>query len=232
MGISRGTEELSRIAWWNNMNPSPSFWLQIFQPPPNFFPRIFLPFLKKITNPYSYPSDCFLTFGLSQDSNRFCTLRLIWYVILSLLIYEFTCFSLCHLFVNKSRLFVIWNCPHAELKKIILFTYFWLCGSSCCVGFFSSRGATLHCGAWASHCGGFSCYRTWTLGHTDFSSCSTGVQWSTCSVACGTLLEQGSLAGGFFTTWFTREAPHSEFDDCIFVVMFNMLFLCFLWTDS
>ena len=128
MGISRGTEELSRIAWWNNMNPSPSFWLQIFQPPPNFFPRIFLPFLKKITNPYSYPSDCFLTFGLSQDSNRFCTLRLIWYVILSLLIYEFTCFSLCHVFVNKSRLFVIWNCPHAELKKIILFTYFWLCG--------------------------------------------------------------------------------------------------------
>ena len=26
------------------------------------------------------------------------------------------------------------------------------------------------CGAWASHCGGFSCCRAWTLGHTGFSS--------------------------------------------------------------
>ena len=166
--------------------------LQIFQPPPDFFPRIFLPFLKKITNPYSYSSDCFLAFGLSQDSNKFCTLWLIWYVILSLLIYEFTCFSLCHLFVNKKADYLSYGVVHILnfLKNNCI--YFWLCGSSCCAGFCSSRGATLHCDARASHCGGFSCYRTCTRGHTDFSSCSTWVQWSTCSVARGTLLEQGS----------------------------------------
>ena len=28
----------------------------------------------------------------------------------------------------------------------------------CCMG------ATLHCGAWASHCGGFSCCGAWALG--------------------------------------------------------------------
>ena len=157
----------------------------IFQPPPNFFPRIFLPFLKKITNPYSYPSDCFLTFGLSQDSNKFCTLRLIWYVILSLLIYEFTCFSLCHLFVNKSRLFVIWNCPHAEFKKID-FTYFllpvWvflLCGL-----FLQSWG---YCSLWRM---GFSLWRLLLLQNVD--SRAHGLQQ---------LQHRGSVVHMFCGTW-------------------------------
>ena len=59
---------------------------------------------KKKASPYSYSSDYSLTFGLSQDSNKFYNLELIWHVILSLLIYEFTFFSLCHLFVEEIRL--------------------------------------------------------------------------------------------------------------------------------
>ena len=46
--------------------------------------------------------------------------------------------------------------------------YFWLhwvflaaCGSSLVV---ASGGATLCCGAWVSHCGGFSCCRARALG--------------------------------------------------------------------
>ena len=36
----------------------------------------------------------------------------------------------------------------------------------CCAGFLYLRraGATLRCGAWASHCGGFSCCGAWSLG--------------------------------------------------------------------
>ena len=67
---------------------------------------------------------CFLTFGLSQDSNKFHTLQLIWYVILSLLIYEFACFSSCHLFVDKIRLFVMWNRPHSEFDDCIFVVMF------------------------------------------------------------------------------------------------------------
>ena len=40
-------------------------------------------------------------------------------------------------------------------------------GLCCCAWAFSScgeRGATLHCGAPASHCGGFSCCGAWALG--------------------------------------------------------------------
>ena len=35
-------------------------------------------------------------------------------------------------------------------------------------------GATLHCGAWASHCSGFSCCGAWALG-----------AWASVAVACG-----------------------------------------------
>ena len=55
------------------------------------------------------------------------------------------------------------------LKESILFIYLFLAalGLQCCARAFSScseRGATLHCGAWASHCGGFSCCGAQALG--------------------------------------------------------------------
>ena len=37
-------------------------------------------------------------------------------------------------------------------------------GLCCCAQAFSSWGANLHCGAWASHCGGFSCFGARALG--------------------------------------------------------------------
>ena len=52
--------------------------------------------------------------------------------------------------------------------NFILFIYLFLAvlGLRCCMGFLSLRwaGATLHCGARASHCGGFSCCGAWALG--------------------------------------------------------------------
>ena len=48
-----------------------------------------------------------------------------------------------------------------------LFIYLAVLGLRCCAQAFSScgeRGATLHCGAWASQCGGFSCCGAWALG--------------------------------------------------------------------
>ena len=57
----------------------------------------------------------------------------------------------------------------------------------CCVRAFSSyseQGATLHCGALASHCGGFSCCGARALG-----------TWASVVVACG-LSSCGSRALG------------------------------------
>ena len=51
-----------------------------------------------------------------------------------------------------------------------LFFFLAALGLYCCVQ------ATLCCGAWASHCGGFSCCSTWALGHTGFSSCGMQAQ--------------------------------------------------------
>ena len=51
-------------------------------------------------------------------------------------------------------------------KFIYLFFFLAALGLCCCTGFLQLRwaGATLHCGVWASHCGGFSCCRAWALG--------------------------------------------------------------------
>ena len=48
-----------------------------------------------------------------------------------------------------------------------------LCGlfSSC-----SKQGLLCSCGTQASHCGGFSCFGAWALGHSDFRSCDTWAQ--------------------------------------------------------
>ena len=61
--------------------------------------------------------------------------------------------------------------------------------------------ATLRCGAWASHCGGFSCCRAWALGTWASAIVACGLQSAgsvvvahgpSCSAACGILLDQGS----------------------------------------
>ena len=49
-------------------------------------------------------------------------------------------------------------------------------GSSLLCATFSScgkQGLLSSCGAWACHCGGFSCCRVWALGQTGFSSCGS-----------------------------------------------------------
>ena len=62
----------------------------------------------------------------------------------------------------------------------------------CYVWAFSSwrrAGATLHCGARASHCGGSSCCRARALGAQASVVVAHGLS---CSVACGIFLDQGS----------------------------------------
>ena len=53
-------------------------------------------------------------------------------------------------------------------------------------------GATLHCSAWASHCGGFSCcsfscYRSWALGAQASVAVAHGLS---CFAACGIFLDK------------------------------------------
>ena len=55
------------------------------------------------------------------------------------------------------------------ILKINLFIYLFLgaLGLRCCMRAFLQLwrvGATLHCSAWPSHCGGFFCCRAWALG--------------------------------------------------------------------
>ena len=50
-------------------------------------------------------------------------------------------------------------------------------------------GATLRCGAWASHCGGFSCCGALALGAQASVVVAHGLS---CSVACGIFPDQGS----------------------------------------
>ena len=58
-------------------------------------------------------------------------------------------------------------------------------------------GLLSNCGAGASHCGGFSCFGSWVLEHR-LNSCGT---WGLVApLTCGIFPDQGSLAGGFFTT--------------------------------
>ena len=64
-----------------------------------------------------------------------------------------------------------------EFFLIFLFIYFWLHQVFVAVRGLSLvvvAGATLHCGAWASHCGGFSCCGAGALG-----------AWASVLVACG-----------------------------------------------
>ena len=94
---------------------------------------------------------------------------------------------------------------------ILLFNFIYLfilavLGLCCCARAFlqlQRAGATLHCGAWASHCGGFSCCRAhrlqqlWHVGSVIVARRlqSTGsvvvAHGLSCSTACGIFPDQG-----------------------------------------
>ena len=90
--------------------------------------------------------------------------------------------------------------------KIFLFIYLFLAVFClCCCTDFSlavvSGGYPLApCTAGASHCGDFSCWRAWALGHVEFSSCNSKLQSKgsivvvhgfSCLVVCGIFSDQG-----------------------------------------
>ena len=60
-------------------------------------------------------------------------------------------------------------------KIIFIYLFMAVLGLRCCSGFSldAGEGAILHCGVWASHCGGFSCCRAQALGRAGFSSCGS-----------------------------------------------------------
>ena len=70
------------------------------------------------------------------------------------------------------------------INLFIQFIYFWLHWvfvAVCGLSLVAVRGVTLHCSAWASHCGGFSCCGAWALGAwastavaRGLSSCGSG----------------------------------------------------------
>ena len=94
-------------------------------------------------------------------------------------------------------------------NSIYLFIFVFGCiGSSLlCAGFLQLRrtGATLHCGAWASHCGGFSCCGAWALcawasvvvarGHSSCGSQALKHRMSSCGAWAQLLCSMWDLPG-------------------------------------
>ena len=69
-----------------------------------------------------------------------------------------------------------------HFKKLLFICLFNFCRAGSlllCMGFLYLRraGAALHCGAWASHCRGFSCCGAQALGRTCFRSYGLWAQW-------------------------------------------------------
>ena len=64
------------------------------------------------------------------------------------------------------------------LKNNFIYLFLAVLGLCCCVVFFSSgsKQRLLSSYAQAFHCGGFSCFRAWALGHTGCNSCSHGLR--------------------------------------------------------
>ena len=91
-----------------------------------------------------------------------------------------------------------WASPH--LFFFFFHFYLWLCQVFIAVpGAFLSLGrevAALHCGAWSSHCGGFSCCGAQAVGRSALRSCSTQPRqlWLLGSRAQGQLLRYTGLA--------------------------------------
>ena len=92
---------------------------------------------------------------------------------------------------------------------------FGLLSRHCCAWAFFLQlrraGATLCCGVWASHCGGFLCCRTWAL--CAWASVLV-VHRPSCSMACGIFSDQGSnlrvlhwLVNSY--PWHHQVCPHS-----------------------
>ena len=48
--------------------------------------------------------------------------------------------------------------------NLFCFWLLWVFVAACGLSLVAASGATLPCGAWASHCGGFSCCKAWALG--------------------------------------------------------------------
>ena len=85
------------------------------------------------------------------------------------------------------------NCSPSFFIYINLFVYLLaVLGLCCCVEAFSScgeQGLLFHCGARASHCGGFSCCGARALGARASVVVARGLS---CPMACGIFLDQGS----------------------------------------
>lgn len=65
-----------------------------------------------------------------------------------------------------------------QVHALTIYLFMAALGLLCCTRAFSScgeQGFTLHCRAWASHCGGFSICGAQALGRGGFSSCCTGL---------------------------------------------------------
>ena len=78
------------------------------------------------------------------------------------------------------------------LIYLFIFNLLAALGLRCCARAFSScwrAGATLRCGAQASHCGGFSCCGAQALGARASVVVARGLS---CSAACGIFPDQGS----------------------------------------
>ena len=93
------------------------------------------------------------------------------------------CFFVCLFFI----LFIYLN-----LFIYLIYLFLAALGLRCCTRAFSSckrAGATLHCSARASHCGGLSCCRARAPGA--WASVAVAPRLS-CSSACGILPDQGS----------------------------------------
>ena len=87
--------------------------------------------------------------------------------------------------------------------SLYIYFKFYLSIFVCAGSLLQLSGATLHCSAGASHCGGFSCCRACALERGRLSSCGT-------QVACGTFPDRRrqnlpkpvslAVTGGFLTT--------------------------------
>ena len=96
----------------------------------------------------------------------------------------------------KANLFTkFYPSPLFFFKQVFcLFIIFGCAGSSLLLGLLSS------CGACASHCGGFSCYATWTL-------LSLDILWYVGSSQTRDQTQVPWIGRWIFNTWTTKEAP-------------------------
>ena len=113
-------------------------------------------------------------------------------------------FLIQFLFLNRLHIFKSIKIVLSFFLIYFIYLFFGCVGSSLLrVGFLQLRraGATLRCGARASHCGGFSRCEAWALGMWASVVVSRRLQSAgsvvvvhglSCSVACGILPDQGS----------------------------------------